>query len=73
MHDAVPLFTKAIAPGVGVAEEPDTEPFEFGVNRCQLVTDGLLAAWVNGEESPEQRMDAIRQQFALHGIDLQRP
>lgn len=73
LHDAVPLFTKAIAPGVGVAEEPDTEPFEFGVNRCQLVTDGLLAAWVNGEESPEQRMDAIRQQFALHGIDLQRP
>lgn len=73
LHDAVPLFTKAIAPGIGVAEEPDTEPFEFGVNRCQMVADGLLTAWEKGDEFPKGRMDAIHQQFALHGIDLQRP
>lgn len=72
----VPLFTKLIAPGLAIAEEPDQkfgEKESFGTNRCQIVANGLLEAWEQEENSPEYRMASILQQFSLRGIDLQRP
>ncbi|MFP4103392.1 T3SS effector HopA1 family protein [Coleofasciculus sp.] len=71
----VPLFTKVLAPGLGLAEEPDTKfgtQESFGMNRCQLVANGLLEAWQNGDNSPDGRMQAILQQFSLFGIDINR-
>ena len=70
----VPLFTKVLAPGLALAEEPDQKFFEqdnFGRNRCQIVTNGLLVARQKGDESPKGRMVEIRQQFSLMGIELQ--
>ena len=70
----VPLFTKFIAPGLAVAEEPDrhfSEQDSFGTNRCQIVANGLLEAWQKGNESPESKMAAIVQHFSLMGIELQ--
>lgn len=72
----VPLFTKLIAPGLAIAEEPDrkfTEKESFGTNRCQIVANGLLEAWHEGDDSPETRMTEILQQFSLMEIELQRP
>jgi HopA1 effector protein family len=72
----VPLFTKLLAPGLALAEEPDqkfTAQESFGMNRCQIVTNGLLEAEQKGDHSPEARMVAIRQHFSLLGIDLQHP
>ena len=72
----VPLFTKLLAPGLALAEEPDQKfaaQESFGMNRCQIVTNGLLDAWQKGDDSSEGRMVAIRQHFSLLGIDLQRP
>lgn len=72
----VPLFTKLLAPGLALAEEPDQKfaaQESFGMNRCQIVTNGLLEAWQKGDNSPEGRMVAIRQHFSLLGIDLQHP
>ncbi|MCU0536233.1 MAG: T3SS effector HopA1 family protein [Hydrococcus sp. Prado102] len=72
----VPLFTKQIAPGLAVAEEPNqkfTAQESFGTNRCQIVANGLLEAWDRGETSPKQRLDLIVQHFSLLGIDLERP
>ncbi|MDY7014142.1 MAG: T3SS effector HopA1 family protein [Cyanobacteriota bacterium] len=71
----VPLFTKCLAPGLGLAEEPDAKfsmNESFGMNRCQIVANGLLDAWQRQENSPESRMEAIVQQFSLLGIDLER-
>jgi hypothetical protein len=71
----VPLFTKLLAPGLGLAEEPDrkfSDQDSFGTNRCQIVANGLLDARQNGDESPESRMLFIRQHFSLLGIDWQR-
>jgi hypothetical protein len=53
----VPLFTKLLAPGLALAEEPDCKfaaVESFGMNRCQIVANGLLEAWQNGDESPER-------------------
>ncbi|MCU0536158.1 MAG: T3SS effector HopA1 family protein [Hydrococcus sp. Prado102] len=68
-----PLFTKQLAPGLSVAEEPDrkfAERESFGMNRCQIVANGLLSAL---EDSPEGRLNAILEQFTLLNLDVQRP
>jgi len=70
----VPLFTKQLAPGLGCAEEPENkfgEKESFGTNRCQIIANGLIAAWQAGNNHPESRMTAIFEQFALHKIKLQ--
>jgi hypothetical protein len=72
----VPLFTKYLAPGLALAEEPNcrfASKESFGTNRCQLVARGLLEARKNGDESPEGRMTAILQQFSHLEIDVNRP
>jgi hypothetical protein len=69
----VPLFTKFLAPGLALAEEPNHKfvtKESFGTHRCQIVANGLLEAWENGDESPESRMASIKQNFSLLGIDL---
>jgi hypothetical protein len=71
----VPLFTKLLAPGLALAEEPDQKfatKESFGTHRCQIVARGLLDAWQNGDDSPERRMESILQNFSLLGIDLKR-
>lgn len=71
----IPLFTKFLAPGLGLAEEPDrkfAEQESFGMNRCQMVANGLLEAWHSLDDSPEERMTAILKQFSLSGIELVR-
>jgi hypothetical protein len=70
---AVPLFTKPLAPGLGLVEEPEAELTDFGLHRCQLIAKGLLAAWQSGNETPERRLDYIYQQFAQNHVDLQFP
>ncbi|MEO1375383.1 MAG: T3SS effector HopA1 family protein [Cyanobacteria bacterium J06635_10] len=72
----IPLFTKQLAPGLGLAEEPDSkfaQQESFGMNRCQIVANGLLQAWLEGDNSPEARMEAILGQFSHLGIDLEHP
>jgi hypothetical protein len=72
----VPLFTMQLAPGIGLAEEPDqkfAEQESFGLNRCQIIANALLEAWHQGDNSLERRIMAILRQFSRLGIDLQRP
>ena len=72
----IPLFTKQLAAGMSLAEEPDlkfAESESFGMNRCQIVTDGLLKAFYSGQDSSVERMSAILSQFSAVGIDLRHP
>jgi hypothetical protein len=72
----VPLFTKFLAPGLALAEEPDRKfatKESFGTHCCQIVANGLLAARDNGDESVESRMTAILQNFSRLGIDVNHP
>lgn len=74
-RSSVPLFTKLLAPGLAVAEEPErkfSEQESFGTHRCQIVANGLLEARATGDESPASRIAAILQQFSLAGIGLDR-
>ena len=72
----IPLFTKFLAPGLGLAEEPDckfSSQESFGMNRCQIVALGLLEAWQKGDISPEVRMKCILKSFSMFGVNLQHP
>jgi HopA1 effector protein family len=72
----VPLFTKQIAIGLSVAEEPNqkfAERESFGMNRCQIVANGLLEAYYQEKNSVVERMELILESFALSEIDLQCP
>lgn len=71
----IPLFTLELAQGLGLAEEPNhrfSEQESFGLNRCQIIANGLLKARYEGNDSPQERMSAIKEQFAKLGISLQR-
>ncbi|WP_353929516.1 T3SS effector HopA1 family protein [Okeanomitos corallinicola TIOX110] len=72
----IPLFTKFLAPGLSLAEEPNqtfTAQESFGMNRCQIVANALLEAWEKGKNAIEQRMRIIDEHFAQHLIDIQHP
>ncbi|MEA5554075.1 T3SS effector HopA1 family protein [Anabaena cylindrica UHCC 0172] len=72
----IPLFTKFLAPGLSLAEEPSQKfaaQESFGMNRCQIVANALLEAWDKGKNAIEERMRIIDQHFAQHLIDVQRP
>ncbi|WP_329608442.1 T3SS effector HopA1 family protein [Nostoc sp. CMAA1605] len=71
----VPLFTKYLAPGMGLAEEVErklTNQESFGMHRCQLIANGLLLSWEQGNQLPEARMKLIIEQFSSMGIDTER-
>ncbi len=71
----VPLFTKWLAAGLALAEEPDQKFAEiesFGMNRCLIVANALLEAWQQEDDSTEGRMNRILNHFLLLGIDVQR-
>ncbi|MBD2345896.1 T3SS effector HopA1 family protein [Anabaena subtropica] len=75
-QEQVPLFTKPIASGLAIAEEPNHrfgENESFGTHRCQIVANGLLEAWQQGNDTPIGRMTAILQHFSSLNIELQRP
>lgn len=71
----IPLFTKLLAPGLGLAEEPNIkfgDGESFGMNRCQIIANGLLKAKQTGCDSPQTRMNAVLQQFSFLGLDWQK-
>lgn len=72
----IPLFTKQLALGLGLAEEPDqkfAQQESFGMNRCQILANGLLEAWHQGDDSQGGRIKAIYKQFSILKIDLNCP
>ncbi|MBF2015411.1 MAG: hypothetical protein IGS23_09470 [Rivularia sp. T60_A2020_040] len=71
-----PLFTKFLAPGLSLAEQPVEKPLNkqsFGVNRCQIIANALFTAWEKGIDSPSEKVDIIHQHFACKLVDLERP
>lgn len=73
--EEIPLFTLQLAPGLALAEEPAqkfAEKESFGMNRCQIIANGLLEAWYQDKNLPDEKMQCILKQFLLSGIDTSR-
>jgi hypothetical protein len=72
LSSSVPLFTKRLWLGIGVAVEPGTGE-SFGLHRCRLVAEGIVDAWRDGEQDARARLRAVAARFAAAGLDLARP
>lgn len=69
---SVPLFTKRLWPGVGVAVDPGTGE-SFGLHRCRLAAEGVVDAWRKGRHDVPARLSAVAARFAGAGLDLACP
>jgi HopA1 effector protein family len=70
----LPFCTKPIAPGIALAEEPDSKfsaQETFGTHRCQLIANGLLAAQQQSESAAEFRLVEILNQFYGSALELE--
>lgn len=67
---AVPAFTRPLAPGVAVADDP-AGPLDFGRHRSRAVAAGLLAA--RKDAGVADRLAAVRTVLGRHGIDPAAP
>jgi hypothetical protein len=68
----IPIFTKPLAPGLALAEVP-TIASTFGIERCQILATGLLAATDSGYTLAADKLKIVHQEFATAGIDLRQP
>lgn len=68
LEDPVPIFTKPLWPGIGVAMDPGSGE-SFGAQRSRLVAEGLIDAWSRGVPA----LEAVAERFAASGLDLARP
>lgn len=67
-----PLFTKALAPGLGFAEDP-IDRDSFGMARCRVVAEGFWAAFERGAADDEARLAAVATEFERQGFSLDQP
>jgi hypothetical protein len=72
LDKSVPLFTKRLAYGIGLAEDPrDGE--SFGLNRCRLVAEALFRCYQKGIRSDQERLEEIARRFDEVGLNLDVP
>lgn len=72
LRESSPLFTKEIARGVGLAENPRTGE-SFGQHRCRLVALGVWRAFTRGQMRRSARCAHVLDAFQEAGLDPLRP
>lgn len=68
----VPAFTKPLAPGLALAEDPG-DGQSFGMHRCFLMAEGITSALGDGERNAEFQLKSILSRFSDEGISIERP
>ena len=72
LGDLTPVFTRQLAPGLGLAEDPQRTE-SFGMQRCRLLAQGMLAARAASRASTAERRDEVLAEFTKAGISIERP
>jgi hypothetical protein len=68
----VPMLTKRVGNGVGLAEDPGNDALSFGQHRCQIVAEALMKSYENGDRTTEDRLKTVINSFAGQGFDTER-
>ncbi|MEU9851748.1 lanthionine synthetase LanC family protein [Streptomyces sp. NPDC047974] len=66
----IPVFTKELGPGVGLAEDTD-HGRSFGMHRCRLLAEGLVEASAPARRS--RRPELVGDYLTEHGVSLDTP
>jgi hypothetical protein len=69
LEPGIPAFTKPLAPGLGLAEDPG-EGQSFGEHRCHLLAEALIATHESGLRSLPERTRVVADRFERAGLDL---
>jgi hypothetical protein len=72
LADGAPAFTKPLARGLALAEEPGNGQ-SFGEHRCQLLAEAVVTASEHGLRTIEQRLAVVRERFRSAGVSLDAP
>jgi hypothetical protein len=73
LRPGVPAFTKALAPGIALAEHQPELGASFGTSRCRLVAEAVVGAHEQGIAGLDERVQMVARRFAEHGLDVDRP
>jgi class II lanthipeptide synthase len=68
-----PVFTRTLAPGVGLGEERGDAEESFGMRRCRILADGLVSAHEQRRRGLDARLATVARHFDAAGIDLDAP
>jgi class II lanthipeptide synthase len=72
LQPGTPAFTKPLAPGLGLAEDPGTGD-SFGMHRCRLFAEGIMNAHDAGQRSNDERLESLAASFTATGINCEQP
>ena len=72
LRSTTPMFTKRLAPGLAVAEDPG-DGRSFGQHRCQLIAEALVRAFEAAAVGFDSRWQAVVDRFADEGLSVVRP
>jgi hypothetical protein len=67
-----PLFTKRLADGLALAEDPG-DGTSFGMNRCRIVAESLWAMHQECLQTEDQRLARLTLEFRNRGLNLDLP
>jgi hypothetical protein len=73
LKPGTPVFTKPLAPGLALAEEPVRSADSFGTHRCGLLAEAIIRAWEQKSEAIQERMEVLAACFAEEGLSLHTP
>lgn len=72
LRPAIPLLTRRLYEGIGLAEDPATGE-SFGMSRSRLIAQAIWDAFARGMQTEESRMMELGIQFERSGLSLDRP
>jgi hypothetical protein len=72
LNPDVPGFTRHIAPGLALAEDPATQE-SFGQHRCRILAEGIIRAHEEMAKSLNDRLRIVESHFASQGIRISEP
>jgi HopA1 effector protein family len=72
LRPEVPLFSRALAPGLAVAEDPGAG-MSFGQHRCQLAARAVWTSFARGDSTPRQQAETCAEVVRTADLDPANP
>lgn len=73
LRPETPGFTRRLARGLSVAEDPGVAGESFGMSRCRLLAEGVWRAWQRGPAPLAERHALVAAHLHAEGVDARFP
>ena len=73
LKQSTSAFSKALAPGLSLAEDPSDGKSSFGMNRCLVLAEAIVHAAEKGLTTSAERLESVVADFANAGVDINAP